>query len=109
MGAVSETFLATCSIIQGLRSGTRCAKCMTHYVMAKISCSHQGVPHRLWIDDLSQSLAGSRQKVVSSLAARLADTADELKKMKLQIAPKSCVVCSHHGDAKEIVRRLRRR
>eukprot|EP00959_Pyramimonas_sp_CCMP1952_P152136 3183249-Pyramimonas_sp.AAC.1 len=82
---------------------------MAHYVMAKISCSHQGVSHRLWIDDLSQSLAGSRQKIASSLSACLADAADELKKMKLQIAAKSCVVCSHHGDAKEIVRRLRRR
>eukprot|EP00959_Pyramimonas_sp_CCMP1952_P463354 9484794-Pyramimonas_sp.AAC.1 len=92
MGAVSEPFLATCSTIQGLRSGTRYAKCMTHYAMAKISRSHQHVSHRLWIDGLSQSLAGSRQMIV-----------------KLHIAPKSCVVCSHHGDAKEVVRRMRRR
>eukprot|EP00959_Pyramimonas_sp_CCMP1952_P432849 9064526-Pyramimonas_sp.AAC.1 len=77
--------------------------------MAKISCSHQHVSHGRWIDDRSQNVAGSRQMVVSSLSKCLADTADELKNAKLQIAPKSCVVCSHHGDAKEIARRMRRR
>ena len=57
--ATSQPFQATRSIIQGLRSGTRFARCMTSKVMEVATTANPRLSQRLWIDDLSMSAVGS--------------------------------------------------
>eukprot|EP00959_Pyramimonas_sp_CCMP1952_P012598 266126-Pyramimonas_sp.AAC.1 len=56
-GAVSRPFPATCSAIQGLRSGTRLAKDMAHFAMLQVYRKHSHIPKRICMRDSYQSLA----------------------------------------------------
>eukprot|EP00959_Pyramimonas_sp_CCMP1952_P337459 7066931-Pyramimonas_sp.AAC.1 len=60
-GAYPAPFDPARSIVQGLRAGTRFAKCVTYHIMANITTVHVDMPHRLWVDDLSQSYRASRR------------------------------------------------
>ena len=105
--AFSLPFEPTCSIIQGLRSGTRIARIMTLYIMARICTANVRCSHRLWIDNLSQSTKGSRPEVIKNLTRCLVGTAKGLHQQKLKIASKSVITCSNYGDAKKIARTLK--
>ena len=75
--------------------------------MQKITTSHLGVPHRLWIDDLSQLVRGFHQAVVNMLAACLIATFEQMQELGFSIADKSVVVCAKIGDSRAIARKVR--
>eukprot|EP00959_Pyramimonas_sp_CCMP1952_P107992 2258091-Pyramimonas_sp.AAC.1 len=75
--------------------------------MAHRSRAHSALGHRIWIDGLSQRAPGSRTSVVEGVTACLGATCNKLAKWHLDVPPKSIVICSCHGDAKEIAQRLK--
>jgi hypothetical protein len=89
--------------VQGLRAGARFAKIITFFIMQRITSTHIGVSHRLWIDDLSQVDRGSRRAVVYHLSACLITTFEQMEEHGLTIATKSVAVCSKLADARAIV------
>ena len=106
-GAYSAPFDPTRSIVQGLRAGTRFAKCATYYIMAKITTVHVGMSHRLWIDDLSQTYRASRRTMVAKMVHCLADTCQAIQEAGLKVSPKSVVLCTRLCDAKLVARKLK--
>eukprot|EP00959_Pyramimonas_sp_CCMP1952_P443915 9293556-Pyramimonas_sp.AAC.1 len=62
--------------------------------------------HRIWVDDLSQTVHGSRAAVRAKMVSCLADTCAELEQHGLAASPKSVVLCTHLDDARAVVRRL---
>ena len=89
--AVSRPFQAIRSIIQGLRSGTRIARCVTNLVMERLTVMHSGLSEWLWIDDLSQSAVGSSRSLRRSLIEGVTSTHTLLSEVKLEMASKSTV------------------
>ena len=67
------------------------------------------VDMRLWIDDLSQMVKGSRGFIRKRLVRVLSQTSEGLAAEGLQVAAKSVVLCSDHRDAKVVSSRLRAR
>eukprot|EP00959_Pyramimonas_sp_CCMP1952_P277600 5803130-Pyramimonas_sp.AAC.1 len=61
--------------------------------------------HRIWIDDLSQSVRGSRAVVRKELAACVINTCEELKAKQLKVANKSVIICSSFQDAQWVAKR----
>eukprot|EP00959_Pyramimonas_sp_CCMP1952_P343634 7198215-Pyramimonas_sp.AAC.1 len=72
-----------------------------------MSQRHPLVDMRLWIDDLSQSLASSRRTIRKVMVQVLHQTAQLLDKDGLKVAAKSVVLCSKFQDAKFISSRLK--
>eukprot|EP00959_Pyramimonas_sp_CCMP1952_P053903 1127388-Pyramimonas_sp.AAC.1 len=64
---------------------------------------------RIWIDDLSQRVAGSRRHVRTTLIKGILSTVKEFWRLGLGISPKSVVTCSHHSDAVAVAMVLARR
>eukprot|EP00959_Pyramimonas_sp_CCMP1952_P035160 736231-Pyramimonas_sp.AAC.1 len=60
--AYSLPFQPARSVVQGLRSGTRFARCMNYWVFHRLCAVHPSVSERLWIDDLSMRTVGSRRQ-----------------------------------------------
>ena len=56
MGAASDVFEPGQNVVQGLRAGARFAKILTHSVPQSVPTAHWKISHRLWIDDISQTL-----------------------------------------------------
>eukprot|EP00959_Pyramimonas_sp_CCMP1952_P390877 8191271-Pyramimonas_sp.AAC.1 len=77
---------------------------MTHYVLARISRTHPALGHRVWIDDLSQWMSGSRQSLAKGVTACLGATFNELAKWHLDVSPNSLAICSFHGGAADIAK-----
>eukprot|EP00959_Pyramimonas_sp_CCMP1952_P391307 8200374-Pyramimonas_sp.AAC.1 len=63
--------------------------------------------HRLWIDDVSQTTAGSRQAVRKSLVKCIVHTGKGLARRKLRVSPKSGMLCSKFEDAAAVARAVR--
>ena len=103
----SQAFQPTRSVIQGLRNGTRFARCMTYFILDRMSQSRPSVDMRLWMDDLSQFVAGPRKVIRGKLVKVLEETCQWLDKYGLKVAPKSVILCSKFPDAKHIAARLR--
>eukprot|EP00959_Pyramimonas_sp_CCMP1952_P412539 8644833-Pyramimonas_sp.AAC.1 len=109
IGSFSMAFEPTCSIIQGLRAGTRLARAMTFFIMEVITTSQVRCSHRLWIDDISQTTMGSESQVKKDLVQCVAATARGLHSQGLKVASKSTVVCTKLSLARDVVRTLRLR
>eukprot|EP00959_Pyramimonas_sp_CCMP1952_P387603 8123157-Pyramimonas_sp.AAC.1 len=101
-GAATNPIEPSRSVVQGLRSDTRFARILTHFVMHKVTQASPHMGHRLWVDDISQKVVGSRQEVVHSLIICIVNTCRELADQKLKGSPKSVVLCTHKEDAVEI-------
>eukprot|EP00959_Pyramimonas_sp_CCMP1952_P073667 1539736-Pyramimonas_sp.AAC.1 len=72
---------------------------MTHFVLRGVVTAHPQVSHRIWIDDLSQQVRGSRAAVRTQLRDCILDTCSALACNQLKVSPKSVVVCTHLADA----------
>eukprot|EP00959_Pyramimonas_sp_CCMP1952_P180062 3765366-Pyramimonas_sp.AAC.1 len=74
---------------------------MVHYVLDRICTAHPRMGHRIWVGDLAQRAVGSPAQVCQQFISSLKDTCRGLTSMKLRVANKSIVLCSHHADAAE--------
>eukprot|EP00959_Pyramimonas_sp_CCMP1952_P351824 7371560-Pyramimonas_sp.AAC.1 len=61
---------------------------------------------RIWVDDLSERVVGSRAHVRGELAKAALSTVREFEKLKLKTASKSAITCARHGDAVYITKQL---
>eukprot|EP00959_Pyramimonas_sp_CCMP1952_P073867 1543880-Pyramimonas_sp.AAC.1 len=53
-GAYADPILPTHSVVQGIRGGTRFARCLTYYILSRATVVHPAMGTRIWVDDLSQ-------------------------------------------------------
>eukprot|EP00959_Pyramimonas_sp_CCMP1952_P298511 6244056-Pyramimonas_sp.AAC.1 len=53
-GAYGKAFVPSFSIAQGLRGGAGFGACATCRSMQTSATAHANLPHRIWVDDLSQ-------------------------------------------------------
>eukprot|EP00959_Pyramimonas_sp_CCMP1952_P349799 7329352-Pyramimonas_sp.AAC.1 len=88
-GTYSEPFAPLRSIVQGLRGGTRFAKCATCHIMHRPTTVHVGMSQRLWIDDPSQSIKSTSETMRNKLVRCLVDTCRSMQRAGLSISPKS--------------------
>eukprot|EP00959_Pyramimonas_sp_CCMP1952_P101594 2125629-Pyramimonas_sp.AAC.1 len=109
VSAYSLPFQPTRSVVQGLRSGTRFARCMSYWVLHRLCTVHPSLSERLWIDDLSMRSVGSRRQVRLTMVKGICSAAKYMKSQDLTISPKSTVTCSHSVDTKAVVQQLRRK
>eukprot|EP00959_Pyramimonas_sp_CCMP1952_P473043 9501044-Pyramimonas_sp.AAC.1 len=79
LDAVSLPHQASRSVAQGSRNGTRFAKCLTAFACKKLSVAHPTMSERIWVDDLSERVVGSRQHVRSELAKAVLSTVREFQ------------------------------
>eukprot|EP00959_Pyramimonas_sp_CCMP1952_P060548 1264843-Pyramimonas_sp.AAC.1 len=66
-GAYAEPILPTHSIVQGLRGGTRFARCLTYFILSRVTVARPAMGTRIWVGDLSQRVRGSRRAIRLSL------------------------------------------
>ena len=107
-GSFSEAFQPSRSIVQGIRSGTRFGRCMVYHILSQITTAHVGMSMRIWVDDLSQRVLGSRRVVRVRLLRVLKDTCSKLQEIGLKAAPKSVLMCSRPADGKYVSKQLQR-
>eukprot|EP00959_Pyramimonas_sp_CCMP1952_P223511 4673123-Pyramimonas_sp.AAC.1 len=72
---------------------------MTHYIVVVVTTSHPRMGQRLWIDDASQAVKGSRRAVREEMTRCIITTCKEMKKWSLAIADKPVVTCTSYKDA----------
>eukprot|EP00959_Pyramimonas_sp_CCMP1952_P094298 1972527-Pyramimonas_sp.AAC.1 len=63
---------------------------------------------RIWIDDLSQRVLGSRRVVRAKLFRVLRDTCNKLGEVGLKASPKSVLMCPRPADGRSVSRQLQR-
>eukprot|EP00959_Pyramimonas_sp_CCMP1952_P289029 6044836-Pyramimonas_sp.AAC.1 len=98
--AFAEPIQPTRSIAQGLRGGTRLARCLACFRLDRITNAHPGTGSRIWIDDLSQRARASRKVLKDWLTARLLDTCLALRGLQLTASPKSISRGTRIDDAR---------
>eukprot|EP00959_Pyramimonas_sp_CCMP1952_P372357 7797695-Pyramimonas_sp.AAC.1 len=59
---------------------------------------------RIWIDDLSQRVAGSRRHVRTTLIKAILAAVREFRRLGLGISPKGVATCSQHSDAGAVLK-----
>ena len=91
MGSSSRAFQPWQSIIQGLRSGTRFGRCLVYYILSHLTTAHTYMSYRIWVDDLTQHLAGTRTIVRGRLFRGLLASCQTLAEHGLQVASKSVI------------------
>eukprot|EP00959_Pyramimonas_sp_CCMP1952_P268616 5616576-Pyramimonas_sp.AAC.1 len=69
---------------------------MTYYILDAVTKGSPMVDMRLWIDDLSQYVTGSRTFVQKRLLQVITHTNSVMAEDGLRIAAKSVMLCSHH-------------
>eukprot|EP00959_Pyramimonas_sp_CCMP1952_P232648 4861987-Pyramimonas_sp.AAC.1 len=79
-----------------------------HYVAQTVATANARMGRRLWVDDLSQAVKGSRRAVRQLMIKFLLDTCRDLGKYKLRVAAKSTVMCTTHQDARAIEKAVRK-
>eukprot|EP00959_Pyramimonas_sp_CCMP1952_P088206 1845340-Pyramimonas_sp.AAC.1 len=60
--------------------------------------------HRLWVDDLSQTIRGSRKVIRCQMVECIVQTCEQLAQRRLKVADKSIIMCTNVQDTKAIVR-----
>eukprot|EP00959_Pyramimonas_sp_CCMP1952_P134602 2816909-Pyramimonas_sp.AAC.1 len=73
--------------------------CIAANVRRRLCNFVSSLRERIWIDDLSQRVPGSREHVRSTLIRGGIRTAKEFRRLHSGLADKSVISCSRHADA----------